>query len=111
MTVQDSDLIAARDRALAARAGFQAALNAALERLAPARLKEDAAHAASHGIDEAKEAMRRSIQRHPVVIWSAIGAVIAYILRRPLMVLARAGWRSTGPLRDYLGRWRQSDEE
>lgn len=111
MTVRDPDLIAARDRALAARAGFQAALNAALERLAPARLKEDAAQAASHGIDEAKEAMRRSIQRHPLVLWSAIGAIMAYILRRPLMALARAGWRSTEPIRDHMGRWRQSDEE
>ena len=111
MTAQDPDLIAARDRALAARAGFQTALNATLERFAPARLKEDAANAASHSIDEAKEAVRRSIQRHPVVLWSVIGAVAAYILRRPLRALARAGWNSTEPLRDYLGRWRQSDEE
>jgi hypothetical protein len=110
MTIRDSDLIAARDRSLAARAQFQAALNATFERLSPARLKEDAAHAASHRIDEAKAAMRQSIQRHPVALWSAVAVCAAFIFRRPLRALARAGWHSTQALRDHLGRWRQSDD-
>lgn len=109
MNMNESDLLAARDRAHAARADFQSALTHAVDRFAPARLKEDAAMAASQGIDEAKEALRRSAQRHPVILTTLAGALAILILWRPIKALLRAGRSSTQATRDFLGQWRRSD--
>lgn len=109
--MNEPDLIAARERAHAARADFHAALTQTLDRFAPARLKEDAAMAASHSIDEAKEALRRSAQRHPVILTTLIAALAALILWRPVKALVRAGRKSTGAVREYVGQWRQSHGE
>lgn len=102
----EPDLIAARDRALAARADFQAALTQAADRFAPSRLKEDAAMAASQGIDGAKEALRQQVQRHPVLLSALAGILALLVLWRPVRALTRAGRKSVQALRDHLGQGR-----
>ncbi|HTH29679.1 MAG TPA: hypothetical protein VL918_14590 [Sphingobium sp.] len=102
----EPDLLAARERAHAARADFQAALTQAADRFAPARLKEDAALAASQSIDGAKEALRQQVQRHPVILSVLAGAFALLVLWRPVKALTRAGRKSVQALRDHLGQGR-----
>jgi hypothetical protein len=108
MSVRDADLQAARERAHAARTHFQAALGQVADRFAPARLKEDAAMAASHSIDEAKDALRRTAQRHPLILSTVIGALAVLILWRPIGALVRTGRKSARAARGYMEQWRRS---
>lgn len=83
------NLSVARDRAVASRVALRDAVHDAMERFAPQRLKEDAAVVATHQLDEAKAALRRTVKRHPVLLWSTVAIVLAFILRRPVGALVR----------------------
>jgi hypothetical protein len=103
MTDPDPSLQQAQDRAHAARAEFQAALEGALNWFTPDRLKAEAAIAATQQIDEAKAALRRSVTRHPLATWSALAltaTILTYVLRRPFAALTRVGKDSVHALRN-----------
>jgi hypothetical protein len=92
--VSDSDvsLETARTDAEAARTELRLALDDALGRLSPSRLKAEAAQVASHQIDEVKIALRRSVTSHPLIAWPALALIataFVYLLRQPVLALVR----------------------
>jgi hypothetical protein len=87
-------LDAARERAIAARSEFHGAAGELFGWLSPARLKAEAAMAATQQIDGAKAALRRQVRSHPLVSWSALAilaTLLTYVLRRPATALGKSG--------------------
>lgn len=94
MSEEETALHLARARAEAARVDVRNAADALLGWFSPARLKAEAAIAATQQIDEAKAALRRQVRSHPLAAWSAlaVGAtLLTYLLRRPALALVKSG--------------------
>lgn len=101
MSEPDIDLAEARARSAAARTEFRLALGDVFEWLSPARIKAEAAMAATQQIDGAKAALRQQIGRHPIIAWSALAsaaALFAFLVRRPVMGIVKAASDGTRAL-------------
>lgn len=107
MSGEDDSLGEARQRAVAARATFRAAVGDALDWMKPDRLKAEVALVATQQMDEAKAAMRRQVHRHPLAAWSGlavVAALLTYMLRRPAAALARSGANAARALHHRITR-------
>ncbi|HZV19683.1 MAG TPA: hypothetical protein VFF84_13415 [Sphingobium sp.] len=95
MSVVDRNrrLAETRARADLARQRFITALHGTRRRVAPERLKEDALLLVGDKVDEAKQAARRSVARHPLLAASVIVSGVALIFWSPARQIALFGAR------------------
>lgn len=83
----------ARARADLARLRFASSVRGARQRLAPARIKEDALVAASDRVEAARADARRTLMRHPLVAASSIAGLVAILFWKPARMVALYGLR------------------
>lgn len=69
------------------KAAFLSSATAAKERLAPARLKEDAKHKLSDGLANGKAYAEAKFHERPIAVGAAAGAAMLYLFRKPLWAL------------------------
>lgn len=95
-----------RARADLARRRFATALQSTRRRVAPARLKEDALLAVSDKVSEAKQAVRKSVRRHPLLAVSAVVGGVAIMVWSPARQLALFGARTSQIIWMNRALWR-----
>lgn len=79
----------AATRADLAKANFLSSITAAKARLSPAHLKQDVKHKISETVSNGRESFATHAKAHPIAVGSAAGAVVLYLLRKPLAALYR----------------------
>lgn len=104
MSLAEPDIDRMAIEARAARHHFRASWSILLGRLNPQRLREDAAVAATQQLDGARQALRRSVARHPVLLWSLAATLLALFFWKPANTVARR-------LRVRWAQWRQHDDQ
>ena len=110
MSGSTAGLMEARARAAAARAEFREALALAKDHFRPERLRDDAVAAASHKIDETRQALRQSARKHPLLLWTIVAALAVLLLRRPARLLTRNIRDFTGWIARRYTHWRKTHD-
>lgn len=85
MTTPNSRLAVAAAAAALQRQRLRLRVNATKQRLLPARLKADATDAAEHYVAKGAALGVDQVKRHPLMSGAAVGALLAWTFREPLL--------------------------
>ncbi|HWJ71430.1 MAG TPA: hypothetical protein VNS79_15405 [Sphingobium sp.] len=100
----------ARERADDARLRFAVALQSTRDRVMPDRLKADARNLASSKAHDAKQSLRQSIRRHPLLSAAAVLGGLALMFWAPARYLALFGARASQLIWMNRNLWKSSHD-